>query len=70
MVRCYVKKKTHSCEEKKEKRKRGESSTGIDGLSLHAPKRRRGEGQRVETHIPGSPFFYLLFKFICIELNR
>jgi hypothetical protein len=39
-----------------EKKKEGESSSaGLDGLGLHAPKRRRGEEQRVRAPGPGSP---------------
>jgi hypothetical protein len=70
MLRRHGKKQTHAREEKKEKREQGECLTGIDVLGLHAPKYRRGEGQRVETPIRGPPFFYLLFKFNCIGLNR
>jgi hypothetical protein len=70
MVRRHGKKQTHAREEKKEKREWSECSIGIYGLGLHAPKRRKGEGQRVETPIPGPPFFYILFKFNCIALNR
>jgi hypothetical protein len=73
MVRRHGKKQAYAREEKKEKkekRERGECSTKIGGLGLHAPKRRRGEGQRVETPTPGSPSFCLSFKFNCIELSR
>jgi hypothetical protein len=47
MVRRHGKKQAYAREEKKEKkekRERGECSTKIGGLGLHAPKRRRGEG--------------------------
>jgi hypothetical protein len=70
MVRRHGKRQAYAREGKKEKRERGECSTRIGGLGLHAPKRRRGEEQRVETLTPGSPSFYLLFKFNRIELNR
>jgi hypothetical protein len=69
MVRRHGKKQAYAHEEKKEKRERGECSTRIDGLDLHAPKRRRGEGKRVETPTPGLPSFCLSFKFNYIELS-
>jgi hypothetical protein len=57
MVRHHGK-KTKLTREEKKKRERGECSTGIDGLGLHAPKRRRGEGQGLGTHALGSSSFY------------
>jgi hypothetical protein len=70
MVRRHGKRQAYTREGKKEKRERGECSTRIGGLGLHAPKRRRGEEQRVETPTLGSPSFCLLFKFNCIDLGR
>jgi hypothetical protein len=58
MVRRHGKKPAIAREEKK-KRKRGECSTGMDGLGAHAPKRRRGERQGPETHALGSFSLYL-----------
>jgi hypothetical protein len=60
MVRRHGK-KTELAREEKKKRERGECSTGMDGLGLHAPKRRREEGQGLGTHVPGSFSFYFLF---------
>jgi hypothetical protein len=49
MVRRHGKKIALAREEKK-KREWGKCSTGMDGLGLHAPKRRRGERQRLGTY--------------------
>jgi hypothetical protein len=54
MVRRHGKSTALAREEKK-KRERGESSAGLDGLGSHAPKRQRGEEQRVRVSGPGSP---------------
>jgi hypothetical protein len=57
MVKRHGKRTTLAYEEEK-KRERGECSTGMDELGLHAPKGRRGEGQGLRTHTPGSLSFY------------
>jgi hypothetical protein len=54
MVRRH-RKKTVIAREEKKKRERGENSTGLDGPGSRAPKRQRGEEQRVRAPGPGSP---------------
>jgi hypothetical protein len=69
MVRCHGKKQAFAREEKK-KREQGKSFTRLAGLGLRAPKQGRREEQRPEAHEPDSSFFYSLFKFGCVELDR
>jgi hypothetical protein len=59
MVRRHGKRTALAREEKK-KRERGESSTSLNRPGPHAPKRQRGEEQRVRVSGPGSLFLSLL----------